>query len=212
MARQDGNSPTRPAISAPTSYPSAPSRRGHGKAYLWWRQLKRLQRLLRLRLLCSWYIWRNAHNSCRGHIRKQSPRELPFVDYGPCLESDDSGWYQPNKRTNARKRYTQMLSAIHPWLDMVDRQMFLMGFDAGEQWSLCTMGNGLCKRHQDVDKDSWLALAEKEFGHVPVLVDKWVKKTTPEQSIGDLSSQPPLRESLLAFGEHDRSCKTQHTA
>jgi len=91
---------------------------------------------------------------------------------------------------------------------MVDLRLFLMGFDAGEHWLLYISGNEV----QMSNEDSWLASAEKELGHIPDLVDQWVKKTTPEQSTHDLLTQPPLRESVLAFGEPDRSCKTQHKA
>jgi hypothetical protein len=31
--------------------------------------------------------------------------------------------------------YTEKLLYVHPWSDPVDHETFLMGFDAGEQWS-----------------------------------------------------------------------------
>jgi hypothetical protein len=105
------------------------------------------------------YIWCGAFRSFRGHIRIQSPRELPKVEYGPAplLFSDGSVVEQP--RTIARQRCTRRLLAIYPWADMSDLRIFLMGFDAGERWMHDTAGIQ-SRTHQQ--QESWLDLVAEE--------------------------------------------------
>jgi hypothetical protein len=63
----------------------------------------------------------------------------------------------------ARSYYTEMLLAKYPWLDTFDLRMFLMGFDAGEQWILHKDSeNKIC-----VQTPSWISSGEKTVGHVP---------------------------------------------
>jgi len=42
----------------------------------------------------------------------------------------------------------QRLKAIHPWVGIVDLRIFLMGFDAGEQWAF-RMGSEAGKLVED---------------------------------------------------------------
>jgi len=39
-------------------------------------------------------------------------------------------------RTQIRSFDIQKLQAIYPWVDILELRIFLMGFDAGEQWVL----------------------------------------------------------------------------
>ena len=55
-----------------------------------------------------------------------------------------------------------MLLAKYSWADTVDLRIFLMGFDAGEQWQL---HNPYSEAEKQTER-SWLSLAEKEFGSV----------------------------------------------
>ena len=79
-------------------------------------------------------IWCEAFHSFRGHIRLESSIDS-LISWGPAFSRDQAGYLVPNKRTDARAEYTEKLWATHPWADTVDLRMFLMGFDAGEEWA-----------------------------------------------------------------------------
>lgn len=79
-------------------------------------------------LLCKWC---DAFRSFRGHIRIQAAR----IDAGPAGQFLH-GRYQPNERTLARVEGIRKLQATHPWVDRADAQIFLMGFDVGEEYSI----------------------------------------------------------------------------
>jgi len=89
---------------------------------------------LRTRLLNTLSIWSNAFRSAVGHIQIQDTKEPPSVNFGRALTETPDKRLEPNIRTDARTKHTQMLWAKYPWVDTVDMRMFLMGFDAGEQW------------------------------------------------------------------------------
>jgi hypothetical protein len=90
--------------------------------------------LLRENLWQKLYIWRDAVCSFRGHIHTQSAKGRATVTFGPWFENHQ-GHLRRNKRTLARRLYTEKLLAIRPWVDSQDLQIFLMGFDAGEEWN-----------------------------------------------------------------------------
>jgi hypothetical protein len=54
---------------------------------------------------------------------------------GPALQFRD-GCYRANERTIARGEGIKRLQAKHRWVDTVDLQMFLEGFDAGEEYCI----------------------------------------------------------------------------
>jgi hypothetical protein len=87
-----------------------------------------------------------------------------LVDFGSAMVRCSAGGFQPNTRTHARAEYIAALLAIHPWADIVDQRIFLMGFDAGEQWTLYTMGKESDKRPET---SPWLTSLEQTQGHVP---------------------------------------------
>lgn len=74
-----------------------------------------------------------------------------LVDYGPAsvCRPDGSairlrdGSPVLESRTQARMNGIDTLLAKHPWLDLVDRQIFLDGFDTGEQYvrRISVLGN-----------------------------------------------------------------------
>ena len=123
-----------------------------------WRLIKYSLRYLRFRLLNSWCIWRGALRSFLGHIRSQSARERLSVTLGPSLELSQGRHYQANTRTLARRLYIESVSAIYPWVDIPDLRIFLMGFDAGEQWSLYKADIEIDEQTEDA---SWLPSAKK---------------------------------------------------
>lgn len=122
-----------------SSYPPETLRRD--RRYRVWHRLL-LARLpihsLWFRLVGIWHIWRAATRSCRGRIELQSPTERLDVGVGSAFVRDQAGDYQVNTRTLARAACIENLSATYPWADIVDFRIFLMGFDAGEQWTLGT--------------------------------------------------------------------------
>jgi hypothetical protein len=120
--------------------------------------------LLLARVQTTWRIWCDAIYSCAGHIRSQSATELQGVSFGrsPVWDETNQTWV-PNPDAIARSFYTTMISAIYPWADTQDLRIFLMGFEAGEEWYL-HRGNKSNGYHET---PSWIPLAEKTFGHVP---------------------------------------------
>lgn len=116
-------------------------------------RLKLLRHHARSRSLNALTIWFYAFRSLIGRIGIQSSRELPSVDYGPELGRSPVGDLRVNTRTLARNMYTQMLLAKYSWADTVDLRMFLMGFDAGEQWSSCNLYS---ETEKPVASASWL--------------------------------------------------------
>jgi hypothetical protein len=55
------------------------------------------------------------------------------VHLGPSVQFRN-GCYQANARTLARAEGIKKLQAIHQWVDIADLRIFLMGFDAGEEY------------------------------------------------------------------------------
>jgi len=125
-----------------------------------WQRLRYHWALLFRSHMC---IWRSAFDSLRGHIRNQSAKDM-LVDFGSATVRDSAGDFHPNTRTHARAEYTKALLAIHPWADIVDQRIFLMGFDAGEQWALHTADKENDKRP---DIASWLTCTEQSCGYIP---------------------------------------------
>ena len=98
-----------------------------------WRLIKCLLRRMVLRLSNIWCIWSGAVHSFVGRIRLQSPRETLRVDFGLALTLDHDGLLVDQPSTRARIDSIRKLQAKYPWIDFVDRQIFLEGFDAVEQ-------------------------------------------------------------------------------
>ena len=107
-----------------------------------------LFRLLGQRLWDKLYISLSSSKCFYGHIRTQLAKDRVSVSLGPALERQSES-YRPNRRTGARRQGIENLRAIHPWVDLISHEMFLMGFNAGEQswfrkvrqgfkWRLCS--------------------------------------------------------------------------
>ena len=80
-------------------------------------------------------IWASAFRSFRSHIQILIAKEQGLGDLGCAYLYDANGQLQVNTRTTARILYTEKLLSVYPWLDSVDLETFLLGFDAGEQWA-----------------------------------------------------------------------------
>lgn len=76
--------------------------------------------------------------SLREHTRIQFSTQS--VALGPGFELLETGWRE-NKRTTARAEGIRKLQAIRQTVDIADIQMFLAGFDAGEEFVRDSMGS-----------------------------------------------------------------------
>lgn|ERR1039458_708726 len=64
------------------------------------------------------------------------------VDIGPAFRRLPDGSIQTEPRTNARSQGIDTELAKFPWLDLIDRQIFLDGFDAGERYKAGILDSG----------------------------------------------------------------------
>ena len=68
------------------------------------------------------------------HIQfARGPEQGPT--WGPALLRSESGELYPNPDSFARTCGIETLLATKPWMDSVDLEMFLNGFDAGESYA-----------------------------------------------------------------------------
>lgn len=107
-------------------------------------------RFLGQRLWDMSYILLSSFRCFLGHLRTQLVKDQAGVSLGPSLEFCHQSW-QRNRRTLARKEGIRMLLAIHPWADFQTLEIYLMGFDAGEQWA---SDNCRSKPHPSPSQDS----------------------------------------------------------
>jgi len=105
-----------------------------------WMKIRFPQWPVWISLLRLWYALRHEGRSFVGHTRTLLAKKHWGVDYGPLYESLPDEHLILNKRTDACIRGTQDLAMDYPWASMVDRQIFLRGFDAGEQYALLSTG------------------------------------------------------------------------
>lgn len=129
--------------------------------------------LLRENLSQRWYIWRTAFRSFGGHIRTQSAKGLATVRLGPHGHRGAR-----NARTHVRTLYSQKLLAIHPWADLQDLEMFLMGFDAGETWASDSRDRLYTEQIPEVES-SWIT---PETAHEIHITLDMLKRPLPRQS------------------------------
>jgi hypothetical protein len=91
-----------------------------------------------------WNISSSTLAALWGHWRSQISAKSLTVPFGPAFRRLPDGSLQPESRTIERSERIDNLLANRPWADRVDIQIFLEGFDAGEQWCLRNqdLGNG----------------------------------------------------------------------
>jgi hypothetical protein len=121
---------------------------------------------LRSRWQTTMCIWRGAFGSFLGHIRILSPTELLVAHCGPASVESPAGARQPNTRTNVRMKYITALRVRHQWLDIVDLRIFLMGFDAGEQFAHHTAGTETRTPVVVPSWDSYFQLSRADKGQI----------------------------------------------
>jgi len=105
----------------------------HYRGYSLWFSARHLAHQIVIRLLRIWCIWSGAARSFVWHIRIQSSKEASRVSLGPVWVQGPDGSLVESLGTRARAEGIRSLWAKYPWADVVHQQIFLMGFDAGEQ-------------------------------------------------------------------------------
>lgn len=139
-----------------------------------WREARRSLYRLRRHLRGTMRIWRGCWGSFLGHIRSQSPIDMGSVYLGQEFLCSSDGSYQLNPRTVARSEYIQAVLATLEWPDTVDLRIFLMGFDAGEEWTRHSEGiSG--KLHPSETAESWLRPLTQSYGHIPTRAYQRIK-------------------------------------
>lgn len=82
------------------------------------------------RLVCG---LRQEVRSFLGRTRTLLGRKRWLVLLGPALERGSTGHLRSNRDTDARSQSIQQLIARHPWASTIDVEIFLWGFDMGEE-------------------------------------------------------------------------------
>jgi hypothetical protein len=101
-----------------------------------------LHRIRALLLRCGsgpigfWYALRLATRSFVGHTKTLLCKKHWGILLGPRYETLSTGCLVRNERTNARSVGIQELTSRYPWANTVELEMFLEGFDKGEQFAL----------------------------------------------------------------------------
>lgn len=111
------------------------------------KDLRRAQSL-RSRVLWRWYclrceastLWCRSQRAVKSLIGHWKSR-IEQVDIGPAFRRLPDGSYLPEPRTIARSKGIDSELAKYPWMDLIDRQIFLDGFDAGERYDQSTSDN-----------------------------------------------------------------------
>jgi hypothetical protein len=85
-------------------------------------------------LLGTMEIFGMAFRSFREHTRIQ-PAKDSFVDLTPPALPGRNEGLTECVRINARLAGIEQLKTTHPWVDLVDQKIYLLGFDEAERWS-----------------------------------------------------------------------------
>lgn len=81
-----------------------------------------------------WYTLLSTFRSFRGHIQTIRTIEHQSVDLGPAVQRSPDGHFLPCTRTVAHSHGIRCLRTMYPWADLVDVQVFLLGFGEGAKW------------------------------------------------------------------------------
>lgn len=149
--------------------------------FLDWSKVFRPLSQLRRHLRRTMHIWGGSLGSFFGHIRIQSATKRVSVYLGPeFLKPTHAGCLELNSRTIARAEYIRALSAMYPWVDIADLRVFLMGFDAGEEWTHYSMG--IVRKGHPSEMESWLDLTIESYGRIPDKVIQQIKAFNDQTS------------------------------
>jgi hypothetical protein len=102
-----------------------------------WRVAKYRVRRRVLRWLLLAYKWCTAYRTAYGHIEFQRARDYGPTRIGPAFRVLHDQSLVPHERTEARTAGIQTLKArLGDWLPQLDLQIFLIGFEEGEDFVL----------------------------------------------------------------------------
>ena len=99
-----------------------------------WRRVRQELLNARWRYQVVSYKWRTAFRSFRGHMSLLSPKGKPVLLTGRLTDAVLKR-HLVIAEIHARNASIDSLSATYPWADLVDRQIYLMGYRAGFQQS-----------------------------------------------------------------------------
>jgi hypothetical protein len=105
-----------------------------------WLLASRRSRSLPARAAMLWNISGRTAVALWGHWKSQISAKSQTVPFGPAFRRLPDRSLQPESRTIERSKRIDNLLATRPWADLVGIQIFLEGFDAGEQWCLRNRG------------------------------------------------------------------------
>ena len=89
-------------------------------------------------------IWLESRSSAgRILFLRSMMRGQPYLSTGAAIESASIRRLVPNKRTSARSHDIQLLREGNPWATVADLQLFLLGWNKGEEFA----GRGFCSPH-----------------------------------------------------------------
>jgi len=94
-----------------------------------WRRVIGELRNIRWRRRVASYKWQSAFRSFHGHIRLLLPKGMPVLIVG--REYTEQVLPSDLAELGARTDGIESLSATYPWIDLVDKQIYLTGFRAG---------------------------------------------------------------------------------
>ena len=109
-----------------------------------WLRVKQGLLNFRWRWRVASYKWRSSFHSFCGHTRLLSPKGKPVLLLGQVTEQTR---LIPDTfaQIRARNDSIESLSAIYPWVDLVDQQIYLMGYRAGLERAQNTPDIGIAK-------------------------------------------------------------------
>ena len=82
-----------------------------------------------------WYALRLASDSFFGCIQILLAKKSWGADLGPAYRQLPNGCLVANERSDVRSEGIQKLESRYPWANTVELEMYLEGFDAGEQFA-----------------------------------------------------------------------------
>ncbi len=98
-----------------------------------------------------WHIFRSTFRSFRGHIQTLHTTKHLSVDLGPAFQRSPSGHLLVCTQTVGHSDGTKHLLTTFPWADLVDLQVFLLGFDEGAKWAQSISDNASSRPGQTCD-------------------------------------------------------------
>ena len=121
-----------------------------------WRAVKHRARHRALRFWVLACKWSSAFCSASGHIEFERARGYGPIRIGRAFRVLPDQSLVPHERTEARTAGIQTLKATFgDWLPQLDLQIFLMGFEAGEEFVLRMGSTGYSESFLSPAKGVW---------------------------------------------------------